>query len=133
MKSSLPGSRWSSSPTVSAARVVVHLARRSPGLPVRAALLVAPADVDSLAHTPAETRCFAPMPLDALPFPATVVVSRNDPFVSFERGRLFAKAWGAELVDLGSVGHINAASGLGDWPAGRECLERLLSRAPTLA
>ena len=112
--------------------LVVHLARRSSALPVRAALLVAPADVDSLAHTPAETRCFAPMPLEPLPYPATVVVSRDDPFVSFERGRLFADAWGAELVDVGSVGHINAASGLGDWPAGRDCLERLLSRVQTL-
>jgi predicted alpha/beta hydrolase family esterase len=111
--------------------LVVHLARRSPALPVRAALLVAPADVDSPDRTPPETRCFAPMPLERLPYPTTVVISRDDPFVSFERGCLFADAWGAERVDVGAAGHINAASGLGDWPAGRDCLERLVARAPT--
>jgi predicted alpha/beta hydrolase family esterase len=106
--------------------VVVHLARRAPELPVRAALLVAPADVDSPAHTPPETRCFAPLPLGRLPFPVTVVASRNDPYVAFERARALADGWGADFVDAGAIGHINAASGLGDWPSGRACLDRLL-------
>jgi predicted alpha/beta hydrolase family esterase len=109
--------------------LVAHLARHAPQLPVRAALLVAPADVDSPAHTPPETRCFAPLPLAPLPFPATVVASRNDPYVAFDRARALAAAWGADFVDAGAVGHINAASGLGDWAAGRACLDRLLARA----
>jgi predicted alpha/beta hydrolase family esterase len=36
-----------------------------------------------------------------------------------------AKNWGAELVNIGERGHINAESGLGDWPAGREMLNKL--------
>lgn len=108
--------------------LVAHLAHRRPDLPVRAALLVAPADVDSPAHTPPETRGFAPLPIGALPFPATVVASRDDPFVTLDRARAFAAAWGATFVDAGTCAHINAASGLGDWPAGRRHLDALLAR-----
>lgn len=105
--------------------LVAHAAARFPDLPVRAALLVAPADVESPAHTPELLRDFAPLPRAPFPFPATVVASRNDPYVDFERARAFAEAWGAELIDVGPAGHINADSGLGDWPFGRTILGRL--------
>lgn len=108
--------------------LVAHAAERAPSMPVRAALLVAPADVDSPAHTPDETRVFAPMPRAALPFPATVVASRNDPYVTLERARAFARDWAAAFVDLGSCGHVNADSRLGDWPEGRQHLQELLRR-----
>lgn len=107
--------------------LVAHAARRTPGLSVRAALLVAPADVDSPAHTPPETRSFAPMPLARLPFAATVIASRNDPYVTSQRARAFAAAWGASFVDAGALGHINAACALGDWPDGHAHLEALLA------
>jgi predicted alpha/beta hydrolase family esterase len=94
---------------------------------VEAALLVAPADVDAPERTPPETRGFAPLPTGRLPFPAAVVASHDDPFVAFERGRALAASWGARFVDAGCAGHINAASGLGDWPEGRRTLEELLS------
>ena len=100
---------------------------------LRAALLVAPADVDSPLHTPPETRGFAPMPRARLPFPATVLASRDDPYVTIDRARGFAAAWGAGFVDAGALGHINAASGLGGWPDGRRHLATLLespSEAP---
>ena len=112
--------------------LVVHAAARWPALvarAVRAALLVAPADVDSPAHTPSETRGFAPMPRARLPFPATVIASADDPFIAIDRARGLAAAWGAAFVDAGAVGHINAASGLGDWPAGRCWLQALVDRA----
>ena len=115
--------------------LVAHAARRWPALiarAVRAALLVAPADVDSPAHTPPETRGFAPMPLARLPFPATVIASDDDPYVTSVRARRFASAWGADFVGAGTVGHINAASGLGDWPAGRRALAALEARLPAL-
>jgi predicted alpha/beta hydrolase family esterase len=38
-----------------------------------------------------------------------------------------AKAWGSELIDLGERGHINAQSGLGDWPQGLALLNQLKS------
>ncbi|HEY1393609.1 MAG TPA: alpha/beta hydrolase, partial [Methylibium sp.] len=42
-----------------------------------------------------------------------------------ERARQFAAAWGAELIDAGPRGHLNAESGLGDWPLAHEQLQRL--------
>ena len=107
----------------------VRAGRRCVARAVRAALLVAPADVDSPAHTPPETRGFAPMPLARLPFAATVIASGDDPYVTFARARAFAAAWGADFVDAGAVGHINAASGLGDWAAGRRALAALIDRS----
>jgi predicted alpha/beta hydrolase family esterase len=32
-------------------------------------------------------------------------------------------------VGIGEAGHVNEASGLGPWPAGREILRRLVSPA----
>jgi uncharacterized protein len=110
--------------------LVAHAASRPYAAAIVAALLVAPADVDSPAHAPPETRDFAPLPLSPLPFPATVVASRDDPYVTLARARALAEAWGAEFVDAGRRGHLNAASGLGDWPEGRRHLEALLARTP---
>ncbi|MBF0374781.1 MAG: alpha/beta hydrolase [Alphaproteobacteria bacterium] len=92
---------------------------------VGGALLVAPADVDSDRHTPPETRAFAPVPLSPLPFPSILVASADDPYCAAERARLFARSWGARLVEAGALGHINADSGLGDWPEGRRLLGEL--------
>jgi predicted alpha/beta hydrolase family esterase len=112
--------------------LVAHAVSRWPALiarRLRAALLVAPADVDSPAHTPPETRGFAPMPRARLPFPATVIASSDDPYVALDRARAFAHAWGAGFIAAGAIGHINASSGLGDWPAGRRALDALVARA----
>jgi predicted alpha/beta hydrolase family esterase len=105
--------------------LVAHLAARARPGQIAAALLVAPADVDDDKCTPEETRTFAPVPLARLHFRTTLVASRNDPYVTFERAVQFAAAWGARLVDAGAVGHINADSGLGHWPAGHELLQEL--------
>ena len=110
--------------------LVAHAASRPFAARIAAALLVAPADVDSPERTPPETRSFAPMPLAPLPFPSTVVASQDDPYVSLARARAFAAAWGAAFVDAGARGHLNAASGLGDWPEGRRLFAALLSRVP---
>lgn len=106
--------------------LVVRWAAIQDTRPVRGALLVSPSDVDSPAHTPDEVRGFAPMPLARLPFPALVVASDDDPYVPPARARAFAAAWGAGLEAVGRAGHINAASGLGAWPAGEALLARLL-------
>lgn len=97
--------------------LVAHYARRYPRSPITGALLVAPADIESL---PADHPIagFGPVPLTRLPFPTILALSRNDPYVSVERGRLFAKRWGSELVDLGHAGHVNAESGHGRWADG---------------
>ena len=92
-------------------------------LGAKAALLVAPADVDSPLHTPDEVRSFSPIPLVRLPFPSIVVASTDDPFATMERSREFASAWGSELVTLARAGHVNADAGYGPWPEGRRLLE----------
>lgn len=104
---------------------VVHWAGL-PGRTVRGALLVAPADVDG-AGFPLEARGFANMPLKPLPFPSILVASADDPYLSMERARLFAESWGSRLVEVGALGHLNSASGLGAWPEGRTLLNELLA------
>jgi uncharacterized protein len=47
--------------------------------------------------------------------------------VSLERAEYFAECWGARLVNIGPAGHINAASGHGEWVEGMEILETLVS------
>ena len=98
---------------------------------VHAALLVGPADIESDTHTPPETHVFRPLPMQRLPFPTIVAASRDDPYVAFERATAMARAWDAELVDVGNAGHINPAAGFGEWPAGEELLARLQTRDPS--
>jgi len=92
---------------------------------VKGALLVAPGDTEREDLRTA-LRSWSPIPLDALPFPTVLVASRDDPFCSFERARLFAQAWGSRFIDHGPSGHINADSGLGSWPEGHILLQDLL-------
>src|SRR5690606_12703555 len=92
---------------------------------VQGALLVAPGDVER-PDLAAQIHGWAPIVRQPLPFPAVLVGSRNDPYCSFERAEILAQAWGARFVDLGARGHINAESGLGDWPEGRALLQTLV-------
>ena len=107
-----------------ACTLVAHWASR-PGARAAGALLVAPADVDSPAHTAAEVRNFSPVPLIALPFPSIVVASTDDPFVTPARAAAFARAWGSRLVTVERAGHLNADAGFGLWPEGRRLLAEL--------
>ncbi len=107
--------------------LVAHVAAERPELPIEAALLVAPADVDSANHTPEHVRGFAPIPRVPLPFRAVVVASTNDPFMTLARARELADAWGTDFVHAGPLGHINVDSGLGPWPVGERILRRLIA------
>lgn len=92
---------------------------------VKAALLVAPGDVEREALRPV-LASWSPIPLQPLPFKSTLVASQDDPYCSFERAQSLAAAWGSALVDAGAVGHINAESGLGNWPQGQALLSALI-------
>jgi predicted alpha/beta hydrolase family esterase len=92
---------------------------------IAGAMLVAPADVDSDAHTPPEMRAFRPMPMATLPFHSIVIASSDDPYVDRNRAAAFATAWGSRFVDIGAAGHINTGSGFGAWPLGRLLLDEL--------
>jgi serine hydrolase len=91
---------------------------------VRGALLVAPSDPDGPAYPKGPTG-FGPVPLDRLPFPSVVVASEDDVYVTIERAREYASAWGSAFVNVGRKGHINSASGLGEWAEGYALLAQL--------
>lgn len=94
-------------------------------LTVRGALLVAPADTEAESY-PLGPKGWRPLPLVRLPFPSIVVASSNDEFATLDRARAFADSWGSRFEAIGEAGHINAESGLGCWPRGRELLRELL-------
>jgi predicted alpha/beta hydrolase family esterase len=91
---------------------------------IKGALLVAPSDTEADTYPPG-TIGFTPVPLIKLPFKSIVVASSNDYYVSPERAHLFANSWGSELVNIDNAGHINVASGYGEWAQGLELLKRL--------
>lgn len=97
---------------------------------VRAALLVAPPELerdDLRVMLPG----WAPMARQRLPFPSVLVASSNDPFGSLSHAQGLAQAWGSRLVDAGPRGHLNAESGLGDWPEGLALLQSLPQSLPS--
>jgi len=66
-----------------------------------------------------------PVPRARLPFASIVAASRNDPLASHDRTVELARDWGSRLVDLGDVGHLNPASGYGDWPLAETLIAQL--------
>ena len=109
--------------------LLAHWAHQNPDVPVRGALMVAPADVDDLDAIPAEATVFAPIPMKVLPFPTTVLASSNDAYISLRRAQVLATAWGADFHNLGPLGHINADSHLQSWDAGWDYIEDLRSQS----
>lgn len=103
--------------------LVAHWANSGSPLKASGAFLVAPSDVEAPSF-PGSPACWAPVPMQPLPFPSLVVGSANDPFARPERTRAFADAWGSRLVEIGEAGHLNAESGHGDWPEGLRLLEQ---------
>jgi predicted alpha/beta hydrolase family esterase len=92
---------------------------------VLGALLVAPPDVERDEFR-AALHSFAPIVRRPLPFPALALISSDDEFCAPERAFGMAADWGCRTLDAGARGHLNSASGLGDWPEGRQLLADLL-------
>lgn len=97
--------------------------------PIRGALLATPADIER--PLPAgyptldelSSNGWLPIPRERLPFPAIVAASANDPLCAPQSASLVARDWGAELAQLGEVGHLNPAAGFGPWPYARVLLD----------
>jgi predicted alpha/beta hydrolase family esterase len=88
-----------------------------------AALLVAVPDPQGPAF-PAAAAGFASA-FEPLKAPRLAMVSStDDPYSTPAYTRERVQAWGAEHIELGRQGHINAASGLGDWPQGWALVQR---------
>lgn len=106
---------------------VVHWARDH-ARPVHGALLATPPDFASplpAGYPTPDTLAqngWLPVPRARLPFPSLVAVSDNDPLGRKERVLELAQAWGSRTVEVGSVGHLNPASGYGPWPRAEELL-----------
>jgi uncharacterized protein len=110
--------------------VVARWAAQSP-LPVHAILLVAVPDPAGPAF-PTEATGFSALPGELPGRRITMVSSTNDPYSTPPYSQRVAQAWNAEHICLGALGHINAASGLHDWPAGWALAEKLRSALPLL-
>ena len=110
--------------------MVAHWARQTRRA-VRGALLATPPDFEKPMPegypTVAALRAggWLPVPRARLPFRTIVAASRNDPLASFARVVGLANEWGAELDDLGYVGHLNPASGHGEWAGADPLIARL--------
>ena len=92
---------------------------------VKAALLVAPGDVEAQAFKDVLSS-WRPICLQPLPFKSFLLGSQNDPHCTLERAQFFAKSWGSDWIDMGPKGHLNADSPLGDWPEGHDFLNQLM-------
>ena len=51
-----------------------------------------------------------------LQVPTQMIISENDPWLNFQDALQLAKAWKIRPKNLGQVGHINVASGIGPFP-----------------
>ncbi|WP_323846517.1 RBBP9/YdeN family alpha/beta hydrolase [Microbulbifer magnicolonia] len=110
--------------------MVAHWAQKY-SRPIKGALLAAPADVESPfpdgypTTAVLEENGWLPIPRRPLPFPSIVAASTDDPLGDFERVAQLARDWGSQLVNEGDVGHLNPASGYGEWPRAMELIAQL--------
>lgn len=99
--------------------------------PLQGALLAAPPDFET--PLPAgyptlgvlQANGWLPVPRTLLPFPSLVVASTNDPLARLDRVETMAREWGSTVVNVGAVGHLNPASGFGEWPMAEALIARL--------
>lgn len=110
--------------------MVVHWAARYLR-PIKGALLAAPPDLNATwpdnYPTPDSLRAngWAPLPEGRLPFPSILAASTDDYLASFAAATQMAANWGSELINLGAVGHLNPASGFGEWPQAQTFIQAL--------
>ncbi|MGY2185277.1 RBBP9/YdeN family alpha/beta hydrolase [Pseudomonas sp. SDO5591_S426] len=89
--------------------------------PIKGALLAAPPDLDAVwppndpSSETLRSQGWNPLPQGPLPFRSIVAGSTNDHLASLSAVSRMAENWGAELLDLGEVGHLNPAAGFGHW------------------
>ena len=83
---------------------------------VRGAFLVAPPSDETLATL--DGGVWSGLPRERLPWPSVLVVSRTDPWASHRQSLALASDWGADFIDAGEAGRIDADSGHGPWPDG---------------
>lgn len=112
--------------------ITVHWAARH-DRPIAGAILATPPDFSIPLPTGYPTlpdldaNGWNPIPRRPLPFPSIVAASTDDPLADFAAVVDLAQAWDSRLVDLGAVGHLNPASGYGEWPRATDLLDDLFA------
>ncbi|MBK4214811.1 alpha/beta hydrolase [Paracoccus caeni] len=104
--------------------VIAQMLATWPGLPVRAAVLVAPASPQGSDRL----KDFGALPRVSFDVPTVVVASHNDPWMTFDEATDLSEHWGSTLIDLGNAGHVNVASGFGPWPGGKLIRDSLIDQ-----
>ncbi|MFI6769282.1 RBBP9/YdeN family alpha/beta hydrolase [Streptomyces sp. NPDC050355] len=92
------------------------------------AFLVAPPNPQGPAFPRHAAATFLDLSARPLPCRSLVVAGDNDPYCDPTTSASFAREWQAQWHLVGSHGHINSGSGLGDWQAGLELLRTLVDR-----
>ena len=92
------------------------------GAPIRAALLVAPMDPETISVE-------SLVPERRLPFASALVASSNDPWMKLVKAGNLASLWGSRFVAYRNAGHINAESGYGPWPDAVRLLRQVEAKA----
>jgi predicted alpha/beta hydrolase family esterase len=98
---------------------------------VRGALLATPPDLAEELPPPYPSLSeltalgWLPIPRRPLPFPSIVAASDDDALGDPALVRALADAWGSRHRELGAVGHLNPASGFGDWPGAEPLIKEL--------
>ena len=109
---------------------VVHWALRYQR-PIRGALLAVPPDLERPLPEGYPTMAslarngWIPTPYAPLRFESIIAGSTNDPLGPLDRVAQLAACWGSTLVNAGAVGHLDSASGHGEWPLAIELLGQL--------
>ena len=113
----------------------VHWAAASTGSSVVGALLATPPTL--AAPLPAgyptlgqlQDQGWLPIPRRPLPFPSILAASTDDRLADPVLMRALADAWGSRWHSLGAVGHLNPASGFGEWAEARTLIAELAAAA----
>ncbi|MER7245197.1 alpha/beta hydrolase [Kribbella sp. NPDC000426] len=101
---------------------LAHWLTQSPPARIRGAFLVAPPDPEAPTFPRDRLPTFTSLPTPRLPVPAVLVTSTDDPYCSPAAATRLARSWATPHIALPDLGHINTASNLDLWPAGRDLL-----------
>jgi predicted alpha/beta hydrolase family esterase len=99
--------------------------------PIKGALLATPPDLDKplpAGYPTKETlrlNDWFPVPCIPLRFRSIVAASENDHLAEFSSVVKMAADWQSELINIGNVGHLNPASGYGEWVEARKFINIL--------
>ncbi|WP_307480740.1 RBBP9/YdeN family alpha/beta hydrolase [Microbacterium trichothecenolyticum] len=93
---------------------------------VAAVMLVAPPDLRDEGFPATAAASFVDLEPRTLSCRSVVVASTDDPHCRVDVAQGLAAGWGSPLRVVGARGHLNSASGLGEWAEGREVLAGLV-------